>query len=136
MDREAVVATANARYAIVITARQHPGEVVGPGCPGESVRTGDIMGLCVSDFRQLEDQDLFLHCLRSWAVQGLLRFLLGPTPAACRLRGAPSTLTIKGKRKERRGFPRRCFNCQVRSTFSMPGPFALVYPLCNELLPI
>ena len=32
---------------MVITARQHPGEVVG-----------------------------------SWAVQGLLRFLLGPTPAA------------------------------------------------------
>ncbi|CAE7704269.1 Nna1 [Symbiodinium sp. CCMP2592] len=42
---------AKAKYAIVITARQHPGEVVG-----------------------------------SWAVQGLLRFLLGPTPAACRLR--------------------------------------------------
>ncbi|CAE6959266.1 Agbl1 [Symbiodinium natans] len=42
---------AKAKYAIVITARQHPGEVVG-----------------------------------SWAVQGLLRFLLGPTPAARCLR--------------------------------------------------
>ncbi|CAK9050470.1 Cytosolic carboxypeptidase 4 (ATP/GTP-binding protein-like 1) [Durusdinium trenchii] len=39
------------KYAVVITARQHPGEVVG-----------------------------------SWAVQGLLRFLLGPTPAAKCLR--------------------------------------------------
>lgn len=39
------------KMAVVITARQHPGEVVG-----------------------------------SWAVQGLLKFLLGPTPAARRLR--------------------------------------------------
>ncbi|CAE7640557.1 AGBL1, partial [Symbiodinium pilosum] len=44
---------AKAKPAVVITARQHPGEVVG-----------------------------------SWAVQGLLRFLLGRTPAARRLREA------------------------------------------------
>ena len=99
-ERSAGVATANARYAIVITARQHPGEVVGPGYLGESIRTGDIMGLCASNFRQRQRQDAFQHCLRSWAVQGLLRFLLGPTPAACRLRGVPSILTIEAKGKE------------------------------------
>eukprot|EP00930_Biecheleria_cincta_P040724 TRINITY_DN27896_c0_g1_i1.p1 TRINITY_DN27896_c0_g1~~TRINITY_DN27896_c0_g1_i1.p1 ORF type:complete len:791 (-),score=97.67 TRINITY_DN27896_c0_g1_i1:872-3244(-) len=44
-------AARGSKMAVVITARQHPGEVVG-----------------------------------SWAVQGLLKFLLGPTPAARRLR--------------------------------------------------